>query len=283
MYGVPYTLDPDGPGVPLRTTAAKENRKMTRNTVGEVYRLIIDDLHNAVTLFEGLEPSRQYRQFRPTLPMALLLLSRAYLYMGDWENAAHYAQKLIDDWQHRFHIKDLNEVIAAGYDNVHPNAATSPSAEVKCTQKFYPDFLSYSNPDVIWLYGTAEDIALLTAQEMWIGDNPRLKNNEMYATLTHASPDLISKYDAQDLRLRTYLVRDLYNEPNYSSAAITLPTGKYRAYGKLPIPDKNGGVPSSENRFLPVTDARTYGQALRFTEAYLILAEAQAMMPEEKH
>jgi tetratricopeptide (TPR) repeat protein len=276
VYGVPYTLDPGGPGVPLRTTASKENRKMTRNTVGEIYSLIVDDLRNAVALFEKLEPSRRYRQFRPTLPMALLLLSRAYLYMGDWENAAFYSQKLIDDWKHQFRINDLNALIADGYSNVHSAANSSSSAEVKCTQKFYPGFLTYSNPDVIWLYSTAEDITQLTAKEMSHGSSSRLQNNSTYATLVHASPTLIDSYDAQDLRLRTYLVRDLFNEPDYSSATTPLTTGRYRAYGKLQISDDGSGIPSSGNHFLPVTDSRTYGQALRFTEAYLILAESQA-------
>ena len=281
MYGVPYTANPDGPGVPLRTTAAKENRKMTRNTVGEVNRLIVDDLRSAVALFEGLETSYQYRQSRPTLPMALLLLARAYLYMDDWENAAHFSKKLIDDWAHRFRIKDLNALIADDYSNVHADALNASStANVKRTQKFYPDFLSYANTDVIWLYGTATDVAKLTAQEMAQGSNSRLKNNEAFATLTHASPDLISSYDRNDLRLRTYLVRDLYNEPDYSAATATLSTGKYRAYGKLRIKDDGTGVPSIDpsNRFLPEQDSRTYGQALRFTEAYLILAEAQAQL-----
>ena len=280
MYGAPYTADPAGPGVPLRTTAAKENRKMTRSTVGEVYRLVVDDLRSAVALFEGLEPSYRYRQSRPTLPMALLLLARAYLYMGDWENAARYAQNLIDGWAHRFRIKDLNELLAAGYSNVHADAAAaSATANVKRTQKFYPDFLSYANPDVIWLYGTAGDVAQLTAQEMAQGSSSRLQNNEAFAALTHASPDLISSYDAQDLRLCAYLVRDLYSEPDYSAAAKPpLSTGKYRAYGKLRISDDGSGIPSTGNRFLPVQDSRTYGQALRFTEAYLILAEAQAQL-----
>jgi hypothetical protein len=250
---------------------------MTRNTVGEVYRLVIDDLRNAVSLFEGLEASRQYRQFRPTLPMALLLLSRAYLYMGDWDNAALHAQKLIDGWSHRFRINELNSLIAAGYSNVHSDAATSSNENVKRTQKFYPDFLTYANTDVIWLYGTAADIAQLTAQEMSEGNSSRLKNNEAFATMTHASPDLVSSFDAQDLRLRTYFVRDLYSEPDYSSAALS--TVQYRAYGKLQISDDGSGIPSANNRFLPVrSDSRTYGQALRFTEAYLILAEAQAQL-----
>jgi hypothetical protein len=118
----------------------------------------------------------------------------------------------------------------------------------------------------------------LTAKEMSQGgsaDTRRFKN-EAYATLTHASPELIKIYKAEDLRLRTYLVRDLFHEPDYSSATTTLTTGKYRAYGKLRISDEGQGVPPGSH-FLPVDDARTYGQALRFTEAYLIFAEAQAL------
>jgi hypothetical protein len=277
MYGVPYTLNPDGPGVPVRTTSAKENRKMTRNTVREVYDLITADLTRAVALFEGLQSSQQYRQFRPTLPMALLLLSRAYLYMGDWDNAARYAQKLIDDWNHKFQIKNLNDLIADGFSNVHNNAGTSTEADVRRTQKFYPGFLTYANTDVIWLYGRPDDVVQLTSKELSHGSSVRLQNNMTYATLTHASPDLINSFDVNDLRLRTYLVRDLYSEPDYSAASNTLTLGKYRAYGKLQISDSGDGIPAFlGNHFLPVNDARTYGQALRFTEAYLILAEAQA-------
>ncbi|MDR1883995.1 MAG: RagB/SusD family nutrient uptake outer membrane protein [Prevotella sp.] len=278
IYGVPYTSDRNGPGVPIRTTAAKENRKMVRNTVGEVYDLVVGDLHNAIALFEELEPSLQYRQFRPTLPMALLLLSRAYLYMENWENAAIYSGKLISDWP-RFQIKNLNDLVNDGYSNVHKDAFVSTNENVKRTQRFYPDFLTYANTDVIWLYNDAEDLIRLTAQEMYQGRSSRLINNETFATLTHASPGLVDSYDSRDLRLSTYLVRDLYNEPDYSNTSSSLTTGKYRAYGKLQISDDGSGVPSTTgNRFLPVQDTRTYGQALRITEAYLILAEAHAQL-----
>jgi hypothetical protein len=60
VYGVPYNVDPDGPGVPLRTTGARENRPMVRNTVGEAYELIVGDLLYALELFEQLPPIRQF-------------------------------------------------------------------------------------------------------------------------------------------------------------------------------------------------------------------------------
>ncbi|MDR0511162.1 MAG: RagB/SusD family nutrient uptake outer membrane protein [Rikenellaceae bacterium] len=280
IYGAPYSLDPDGPGIPLRTTAARENRKMERNTVGEVYDLIVSDLRTAVELFSSLEASQQYRQYRPTLPMALLLLSRTYLYMENWEQAAICAQKLISEWP-RFQIKDLNELVDIGITNVHHDAAVTSDPDVRRTQKFY-NFVSYDNPDVIWIYGPASNMATLTRKTLSLGGgtNIRVQNNNVYACLTSASLDLASSYDSTDLRLRTYLVRNLFYEPDYDLKPYADTIKKrYHAFGKMNIQDTGTGVPSiSGNRFLPEENIRTFGQALRITEAYLILAEAQSML-----
>ena len=280
VYGVPYNVQPGGPGIPIRTTGAKENRPMLRNTVQEVYDLILSDLNESIDLFETLAPMYQYRQYRPTLPMAMLLLSRAYLYMENWEQAAFYANKLINDFP-QFQIKDLNDLIGT-YSNVQPDAETTTNQDVRRTQRFYPDFISYNNSDVIWTYGAAADVASITMREFMNATQAsvaRIQNNNVYATLTLASTDLVGTFDAADLRLRTYFVRSLFNEPDYSQYDFSQSGVKYRAYGKLLIVDNGTGVPNIQNnRFAPQTDARTFGLTLRITEAYLILAEAQAML-----
>ncbi|MCL2561611.1 MAG: RagB/SusD family nutrient uptake outer membrane protein [Rikenellaceae bacterium] len=279
VYGVPYNVDPNGPGVPLRTTGARENRPMVRNTVGEAYDLIVSDLLYAIELFEQLESTMQFRQFRANMPMALLLLSRAYLYMEKWEQAAFYAEKLINDWSHRFAVNNLNQWIAAGITNVDPQAATTANPDVRRRQFFYPDFANYNNRDVIWIYDAASNVASLTAREMWPG-NQHVINNDAYAIMTLASPSLINTFHADDLRLRTYFVRSLFDEPDYSTNTFNQTNVRYRAYGKLRISNNETGVPSiqNQNRFLPITDNRAFGRTLRFTEAYLTLAEAQAML-----
>lgn len=280
VYGEPYNVQPDGQGIPIRTTGAKENRPMVRNTVQEVYTLIVSDLKESIDLFSGMEPMYQYRQYRPNLPMAMLLLSRVYLYMENWEQAALYANKLITDWP-QFQIKNLND-LTGSCSNVQDNAATTANADVRRTQIFYKDFVTYNNSDVIWVYGSASNVVSITQRE-FMNATPaslaRIQNNNVYATLTLASNDLVNTYDASDLRLRTYFVRSLFNEPDYSQYAFDQTKVRYRAYGKLQINDNGTGIPNIQNnRFAPVTDARTFGLTLRITEAYLILAEAQAML-----
>ncbi len=273
IYGEPYNKGVNGQGVPIRLTGARENRVMTRNTVGEVYDRIESDLLESVDLFEGLGELEQYREFRPTLPMAMLLLARTYLYMENWEQAEFYASRLIEEWP-QFQIKDLNEVVNGGYTNL--------TSDNPLNQRFWPHFMDYSNSDVIWAYGGIQEASDFTSREMTHvaqEDKPKVEKNGVYAMLSQASDDLISNYDENDLRLRTYFVRDLFDEPEYADGDVVSPSQKftYHAYGKLKIKQNDMDLDVSDDYgFLPDTDSKAFGYALRITEAYLILAEALA-------
>jgi hypothetical protein len=274
MFGVPYNVDPDGPGVPLRTTGARENRKMVRNTVGEVYALVEEDLLAAVELFDAIPETYRFREYRPSQPMALLLLARAYLYMENWEKAEFYAERLIEEWP-RFQMLSLASLVADGKTNVDPAAETTTDSTVRRVQRFYNDFVSYENPDVIWPYGSARDAIALTGKVFRYasGSAPRVVRNGQPAVLTLASPDLVGSYADDDLRLRTYFVRDLFSEPNYKDEPFDPSKAVYRAYGKLEM----SAVSES---LVPLMDTH-FGYSLRVTEAWLILAEAQAMLGKQ--
>jgi hypothetical protein len=280
LYGEPYSVNPDGQGVPIRTTGAAENRPMARNTVREVYNLIVSDLLESIDLFSGLASTHQYGQYKANLPMALLLLSRTYLYMENWQQAEFYAAKLIKDWP-QFQIKNLNDLITAGFTNVNASATTTSNADIRRKQLFYPDFTTYNNSDVIWAYGSASDVTSLTRNDFYSASStslPRVAKNNVYASLTRASSSLIGSYAGNDLRLRTYFVRNLFSEPDYSTTAFSLSSlASYRAYGKILIYDNGTGIPNYNFRFTPRVESRDLGQTFRITEAYLILAEAQAM------
>jgi hypothetical protein len=57
----------------------------------------------------ALPKSEQWSDnFRTSLPMVQLMLSRTYLYMENWSKAAEYAKKVMDD--SRFRLVDLNDV-----------------------------------------------------------------------------------------------------------------------------------------------------------------------------
>ncbi|MDR1273951.1 MAG: RagB/SusD family nutrient uptake outer membrane protein, partial [Odoribacteraceae bacterium] len=116
IYGEPYTVNPDGMGVPLKITSDVEERSMARNTVAEVYGQITTDLKEAVRLFKTLPVEQQSRKdYRVNLPTAQLLLARAYLYMGRWAEAVEQADELIA--RPGFSLMNLQDLVSAGYTN----------------------------------------------------------------------------------------------------------------------------------------------------------------------
>lgn len=95
-YAQPYTTQPESLGVPV--VLKTENGQPARNTVKEVYTQVVADLLEA----EGLI-SDDFTRAGCSDPRAMVskgaiqaLLSRVYLYMGEWQNAADYATKVIN-------------------------------------------------------------------------------------------------------------------------------------------------------------------------------------------
>ncbi|HVI43572.1 MAG TPA: RagB/SusD family nutrient uptake outer membrane protein [Chitinophaga sp.] len=106
-YTRPYTgtavgggkVDPnaENSGITLITKAAESapnTLKPKRNTLKETYDFIISDLKQAQQLAPASKPNTQ-ASFRASQQAATALLSRVYVYMGDWTNAVAEASKLI--------------------------------------------------------------------------------------------------------------------------------------------------------------------------------------------
>lgn len=95
LYGKPYTKATAKTelGVPLKTTEYIEDKKFERNTVQEVYDLVLQDLDEAE---KNLENASQKSIFRANITATYLLKSRVYLYMRNWEKAKYYAQKVLE-------------------------------------------------------------------------------------------------------------------------------------------------------------------------------------------
>lgn len=82
--GVPIILTP--------TYEATDNKNVKRNTLGETYAQVLTDLDAA----DGLLPETTNRN-RATRKTVWALKSRYYLYQQQWDSAAYYASKVIDD------------------------------------------------------------------------------------------------------------------------------------------------------------------------------------------
>ena len=109
-----------------------------RNTVGEVYEQILSDLTDAEECFLALpEDKRHPESYRINLPAVQLIRARVALHMGDMEEAAAYASKVINDWD--LELYDLNS-----YEGTYSNP--------------YPNFTTLDNPEMIWTMEKASGI-----------------------------------------------------------------------------------------------------------------------------
>lgn len=94
IYATPYDAATAATtlGVPLRSgTGITNNYK--RNTIAEVYAQIISDLTESIAMFD--QTTEQKSLWHPNKKAAMLLLSRTYLYMGDWQNVINVTSDLI--------------------------------------------------------------------------------------------------------------------------------------------------------------------------------------------
>lgn len=96
VYGQPY--DPatasTALGIPMKMTPEIQDKIFSRQTVGECYDLIVKDLLEAEQCLAKV-PS-QKKLYRADVTAVRLLLARVYLYMQNWEEAARYAQMVVE-------------------------------------------------------------------------------------------------------------------------------------------------------------------------------------------
>ena len=97
LYAQPYGYNQNGPGVPV-VLATDPAGMPARGTVAETYNQIVADLKEAESLMsDDYKRSGADYKAAATKPAIQALLSRVYLYMEDWTNAAAYATKIIEN------------------------------------------------------------------------------------------------------------------------------------------------------------------------------------------
>jgi hypothetical protein len=92
MYCQPYSAGTSNMGVPV--VLITENGYPARNTIGETYDRVIEDLETAATLLP-MESSRGSDAAFASKTAALALLAKVNLYMENWQAAANYATTVI--------------------------------------------------------------------------------------------------------------------------------------------------------------------------------------------
>lgn len=215
IFGAPYNYNPQAPGVPLKLSSIIENKPLSRSTVQEVYDQVVSDLTTAISLYESLPEARQWKaDFRTSLPMAQLLLSRVYLYMERWDDAAECAKKVMDNTH--FSFMDLNTV-----DN---GSELLPK---------YPTIHGYDlSPECIWPYGDVRDVCL------WLTEINKDQTAEMHPCFI-ASPELMNSFEDTDLRKKCYVVTGNFLDaegkrtPLAIGKVLLTKDNKYQATGSI--------------------------------------------------
>lgn len=207
-YGQPYTYckksAPESLGVPY-VYHTDPNGKPERETVISNYENIVKDLLEAESVIDPSYVRAGTSDALATVNISTIqaLLSRVYLYMGEWQSAADYATKVIDS-------KKYTLWTAQEYPNVW--GAEKGSGEVI--------FEAYGNiTNSAW--GNWDDISYLT--------NPDGSGDPM------AAQPLLDLYEEGDVRLATYRT-----DAEEASNGI-LWTAKYPGKG-LNTPDANNVV-----------------------------------------
>lgn len=163
-------------GIPLRDGTGITNN-YARNTIAEVYQRIEENLEAAIKCFDNSKESKSL--WHPNKKAALLLLSRVYLYKGEW-------QKVIDT------TKELLKLCPAGLYAMNKDIS-NPVVRV-------------ANPEVLHTYGVIAGVLVDNASEGVLSDIPKIYRVEgsMSTPSYCVSDELFSLYSEDDMRKQMY-------------------------------------------------------------------------------
>lgn len=178
IYATPYNVATakTTQGVPLREGTGITN-DYQRASIEDVYNQIESDLKESISLFEQSTESKSL--WHPNKKAALLLLSRTYLYKGEW-------QRVIDT------TTELIKLCPLGLYALNKNLQ---SAVVK-----------KANPEVLHTYGMISGTLVDSESEGVQSEIPIIYRVEGTTSLAsyRVSNELMEMYDADDMRAELY-------------------------------------------------------------------------------
>lgn len=202
-----YTAEASHDGVPVITTVQTAEDKPFRDPVSKVYEQIVADLLEAENIIDPAYVRSGIKDIRATASIYAIqaLLSRVYLYMGKWQEAADYATKVIESGEFTLWTADEMRDAACFREDVRSAGSGEVIFEV------YHGSGEYG--------GTNEGICSLTSSEKY-GD-------------AGACKDLMDLYDEGDVRSTLF-----HSQASTTDGATVYWTAKYQGKG-ISKPDYN--------------------------------------------
>ena len=190
LYALPYTRETAANtlGVPLKLNNYVTGREWSRTPLDSVYHSVVRDLQTAANCLKGVaQPSI----FRANEYAAHALLSRVYLYMGEYENA----------------ITSSNYVLETPNYSVTSLAGASVDS---C-------FTTLARPEIIFSQGGyTSPVTGITSVGTW----------NMASYYMRPSKDLLSRYTVNDLRMASFfrqrgVIYQCYKTAYYDTYAVS--------------------------------------------------------------
>lgn len=102
-------------GIPIKLTEYVEHDKdkdsqFERMSVDEVYKQIVSDLNSSIDHFTKTDEKKP--SFRASKEAAMLLLSRVYLFMQDWENSIKASEMFLENTKALFNYTTVTDGVA---------------------------------------------------------------------------------------------------------------------------------------------------------------------------
>lgn len=182
FYAKPYDKQSAAtdPGVPLKTTDYVEDKYYHRDPVARIYEQVVADLESAVANLTGIP---EESVFQATEAAARTLLSRVYLYMGEWAKVVEQCDQ-VEGHQ----LLNLNE--------------QDPSLS----------FFSVNSPEIIFTQGSycmpgimKEPFMMLNAYQvsdslykLYENDDLRKKHFFTYSAQSYGSLNMVTKVKVKD-------------------------------------------------------------------------------------
>ncbi|MCD0488606.1 RagB/SusD family nutrient uptake outer membrane protein [Pedobacter sp. MC2016-14] len=197
FFGKPYTGTAVNPetdlGVPLILTAEVSDAPISRATVKQVYSQLESDLLTAIPLLDANGAGNSIYKFNATA--ARLLLSRIYLYMGNWDGSINYTNQVIAK---KPGLKNYNEI----------------------TGTAYPINGALVSPEVIWGFGSLTEVSSLP-----------FGNQQVAKASFTASDDLLNSFEPNDIRLTYNFANSVYVTSTLN--AYKSKSGKFATSGNV--------------------------------------------------
>lgn len=184
------------PGVPLRLGTGVSN-SYTRASVAEIYSQIEKDLKQAIRLFA--ESKIKKSLWHPNADAAQLLLSRVYLYMGEWEKVVEVTESL----------------------------STRPLYDL--TRRPNSPMVVETNPEILHSYGSPASLYPGSDESMGVMEIPSIYQTNLSTCTYGASEDLLAMFALaeNDCRKNTWVI-----EPQ-GAMNITVPAKWHPQFTKI--------------------------------------------------